>query len=152
MSCSCKSGCRSRHCTCFQRGVICSSDCNCSSCKNPFNTFPSLNNCTRDNVNKLDRLTQKQLNEGHELPCGCETVPLKQLIEEYECSSCKELYYYSFCRNEISQDGDSWHCTKCRKCRDWREWHCDYCNKCTYGVSLPCEGCGRKSELSKVMG
>lgn len=28
-------------------------------------------------------------------------------------------------------------------CRDWREWHCEECNKCTYGVTLPCENCGK---------
>ncbi|KAI0550717.1 hypothetical protein F4679DRAFT_201800 [Xylaria curta] len=36
----------------------------------------------------------------------------------------------------------TWHCPMCRECNDWRNWHCVTCNKCTYGVSIPCSGCG----------
>lgn len=34
------------------------------------------------------------------------------------------------------------HCCPCGECMDWREWHCKVCNQCTYGVSIPCDGCG----------
>jgi MinD superfamily P-loop ATPase len=40
------------------------------------------------------------------------------------------------------QQGNTWHCGVCGTCRDWREWHCASCNRRTYGVTLPCEGCG----------
>lgn len=34
------------------------------------------------------------------------------------------------------------HCSVCGECMDWREWHCGSCKKCSYGISLPCRGCG----------
>ncbi|KAI0102211.1 hypothetical protein GGR51DRAFT_550657 [Nemania sp. FL0031] len=45
------------------------------------------------------------------------------------------------------QDNCTWHCPVCRECNDWREWHCRTCNKCTYGVSIPCSGCGGVSNM-----
>jgi hypothetical protein len=76
-------------------------------------------------------------------------------------------FYYSFCENDLVEENCQWHCIKCQKCLDWREWHCGECDKCkyfiylsshiyelcgfilgTYGVSLPCTGCGGKSEVS----
>lgn len=67
-------------------------------------------------------------------------------------------YYYSFCRGTSrydpngsigtwEQDSCTWHCPVCKECNDWREWHCGKCKKCTYGVSIPCEGCGGVSEM-----
>jgi len=56
--------------------------------------------------------------------------------------------YYSFCDDDIADDNCDWHCIKCKQCLDWREWHCANCNKCTYGLTLPCERCGGKSEMS----
>ncbi|KAI0861717.1 hypothetical protein F4860DRAFT_524055 [Xylaria cubensis] len=41
----------------------------------------------------------------------------------------------------------TWHCPICRECNDWRDWHCATCNKCTYGVSIPCSGCGGVSSM-----
>jgi hypothetical protein len=79
-----------------------------------------------------------------ELPCGCESIEIKNLIEVYECTQCGENYFYSFCWEEVVQEGDTWHCQDCRTCRDWREWHCKKCNDCAYGLSLPCDSCGRK--------
>lgn len=55
--------------------------------------------------------------------------------------------FFSFCRGKHWEDADcTWHCTICGECGDWRDWHCGKCNKCTYGVSLPCEGCGVASD------
>ncbi|KAK3699620.1 hypothetical protein LTR37_016356 [Vermiconidia calcicola] len=45
-------------------------------------------------------------------------------------------YYYSFCRDNWQSD------ILCKECGDWRDWHCKNCKRCTYGVSIPCEGCG----------
>ncbi len=42
------------------------------------------------------------------------------------------MYYYSFCRKDLSEDNCTWHCIKCKQCFDWREWHCGECNKCMY--------------------
>lgn len=50
--------------------------------------------------------------------------------------------YYSFCRGDWLDDMNTSHCASCGDCMDWREWHCKKCNRCTYGVSLPCGGCG----------
>ena len=33
----------------------------------------------------------------NKLPCGCEQVPLKDLLGDYICSKCGEEYWYSFC-------------------------------------------------------
>ena len=74
------------------------------------------------------------------------------------------IYYYSFCRKTPLDDNCHWHCIKCQQCLSWRDWHCKECNKCmyftendsnlssnmslilgTYGVSLPCSGCGGTS-------
>ena len=57
------------------------------------------------------------------------------------------MWYYSFCREAWVQDDCTWHCRTCGECNDWREWHCGTCKKCTYGVSLPCQGCGGVSEM-----
>ena len=66
----------------------------------------------------------------YELPCGCEKVALIDLLGDYSCSKCGEVYWYSFCWDEVVQDS----CT----------WHCEKCNRCTYGVTLACEGCGSR--------
>ncbi|CAF0779286.1 unnamed protein product [Adineta steineri] len=58
--------------------------------------------------------------------------------------------YYSFCQDYLVQENLKWHCIKCQECMDWREWHCGICDKCTYGVTLPCEGCGGRSERSVI--
>ncbi|KAI0198320.1 hypothetical protein F4808DRAFT_436606 [Astrocystis sublimbata] len=44
-------------------------------------------------------------------------------------------------------DNSTSHCPVCRECADWREWHCKTCKKCTYGLSLPCQGCGGVSNM-----
>ncbi|CAF1362301.1 unnamed protein product [Rotaria sordida] len=59
--------------------------------------------------------------------------------------------YYSFCQDYLVQENLKWHCIKCQDCMDWREWHCGVCDICTYGVSLPCEGCRGKSEISATI-
>jgi hypothetical protein len=100
--------------------------------------------CALQNINIVKALSQEELDEEHELPCGCETVKLKDLLNEYECKECMTVYWYSFCLDEVVQDDTTWHCETCGECRDWREWHCEKCNKCTYGVTLPCQHCGNE--------
>ena len=55
-------------------------------------------------------------------------------------------FWYSFCREGWEQDSCTHHCETCGECMDWREWHCAVCDKCTYGISIPCEGCGGVSD------
>ena len=113
--------------------------------KNNVKNVEKLTACAMQNIQKYKKLSQKALDQKYELPCGCEKVALKELVSEYRCSECEELYFYSFCLKEVAQENCTWHCDVCGTCRDWREWHCKTCNDCSYGVSLPCDGCGAKS-------
>jgi hypothetical protein len=56
-------------------------------------------------------------------------------------------YWYSFCQGYWVQDDCTWHCRICKECGEWRDWHCRECNASTYGVSLPCDGCGGGGSL-----
>ena len=136
--CRCKTGCRNRRCICFRNNEPCDENCGCTDCNNPFNgvDIEDLSICALQNIEEYTELSKD------ELPCGCEEVSLKKLMADYICSKCDEVYWYSFCWDEVVQDSCTWHCKICGTCRDWREWHCKECNKCTYGVTLPCEHCG----------
>lgn len=101
-----------------------------------------MSTCALDNIEQYKKLSEAALDEMMELPCGCELVPLRKLLAGRSCNECDELYWYSFCWEEVVQDSCTWHCTECGTCRDWREWHCPRCNRCTYGVTMPCEYCG----------
>ena len=142
--CKCKSGCRNRHCVCLRSNEPCDEKCLCRDCHNPLNgvDVEQLSICTLQNIESYNELSEEELEERYELPCGCEKVPLKELVGDYSCSRCGEGYWYSFCWDEVVQDSLTWHCEICGECRDWREWHCQRCNKCTYGVTLACEHCG----------
>ena len=110
----------------------------------------SLTVCAMQNIDKVSALTEAQLAERHELPCGDGSVPLRDLLSEYLCEACGEVYWYSFCWEQVVQDSCSWHCEECGECRDWREWHCEVCGKCTYGLTLPCEHCGNDSGVLRL--
>lgn len=142
-SCRCRSGCRTRRCACVRNRQPCLEGCHCSSCENPFNDLDvtKMSDCALDNVEQYKALSEAELNTMMELPCGCEQVPLRVLLHRHNCSECDELYWYSFCADEVVQDSCTWHCTECSTCRDWREWHCPRCNRCTYGITMPCENC-----------
>ena len=139
--CKCKSGCSNRRCVCLRNNEPCDESCGCSNCENPLNGMDveALSICTIQNIEEYKDLSSDELEEKYELPCGCEQVPLKDLLGDYICSKCGEVYWYSFCWDEVVQDSCTWHCEICGTCRDW---HCETCNRCTYGVTLPCEGCG----------
>jgi len=144
--CKCKSGCHNRRCICLRKNEACDASCRCTNCQNPLNgvDIDSLSACTLQNIEEYKELSEDELEEKYELPCGCEEVPLKRLLGDYSCSECGEVYWYSFCWEEVAQDSCTWHCEICGACKDWREWHCKNCNKCTYGVTLPCEHCDSK--------
>jgi hypothetical protein len=130
----------------------CTDKCGCKNCKNPLNekNVENLTICAIQNINKYNQLSEEQLNTLYDLPCGCDEVPLKNLISPYTCPECGEDFWYSFCWSEVVQDDQTWHCEICGTCRDWREWHCEKCNKCSYGVSLSCEHCGAKGPFSDM--
>ena len=144
--CKCKTGCSTRRCVCLRNNEPCDESCGCSDCENPLIgvNVEALSICTIQNIAKYKDLEPDELEEKYELPCGCEKAPLKDLLGDYSCSKCGEVYWYSFCWDEVVQDNCTWHCETCGACRDWREWHCETCNRCTYGVTLPCEGCGAR--------
>ena len=149
-SCRCRTGCRNRRCECFKAGQACGEHCGCTDCANPFNQLSNLTlgACARAHAAEIADLSPEELQSLEELPCGCGTAPLKALLDSYECPGCGESFWYSFCWGDVVQWGDTWHCEICRTCRDWREWHCKHCNRCTYGVTLPCEYCGRKGPMA----
>ncbi len=150
--CKCKSGCNSRRCACLKRGKSCTEDCRCQHCQNPLNgldaeDFPM---CLIQNIQAYQALSQAQLDEPYALPCEHAELPLKTLLIGYECPECIEVYSYSLCWNDVVQQGNTWHCEVCGTCRDWREWHCEECRRCTYGVTLPCEGCGASAPYGSM--
>lgn len=147
--CNCKSGCDTRRCSCYKNNEPCGENCNCVDCRNPLNGIDveSLSICTIQNIEAYKSLPEQKLKALHQLPCGHQSVPLQDLLLEYDCEECGDSFWYSFCWGEVVQDSTTWHCTDCRECRDWREWHCEECDRCTYGVSLPCEYCGNTSSL-----
>jgi hypothetical protein len=146
VSCKCKSGCQNKRCVCFKNNEPCDETCGCVDCRNPLNDvdIDNLSICAIQNIAEYKALSKADLEVAYELPCGHESVPLKQLLQDYYCQECSEVYWYSFCWEMVVQDSCTWHCEICRQCRDWREWHCENCNRCTYGVTLPCEYCGQE--------
>jgi len=154
--CNCKKGCSTLRCSCFKAKEPCDQDCGCGGrCKNPLNGIDAkgLSACALQNIKTVNALKDKDLAHKHELPCDHGSVPLKELLREYECKKCGgTAYWYSFCWDEVVQDDCTWHCERCRSCKDWREWHCEHCDKCTYGVTLPCEHCGRRGPYQDDFG
>ena len=103
-----------------------------------------LSDCAQHHPKKVASLSEKKLAQEYELPCGCEGTSLKNLLENYECSECDEECYYCFCMGDV-MDTSMWYCDACGTCREDSEWHCPRCNDCTYGLTLKCDGCGKKS-------
>jgi hypothetical protein len=149
-TCNCKTGCTILRCACLKNNQPCNDGCGCKDCKNPLNGLDvnGLSICAIQNIRRYKKLSEAQLENYIDLPCGCEKAPLRKLVGQYTCTQCGEEYWYSFCWEEVVQDSHMWHCEVCGKCRDWREWHCVNCNKCSYGVSLPCEHCGQPGPFS----
>lgn len=108
-------------------------------------TKESLTACAASYIQRSGKLSPKKLSQKYQLPCGCETVSLGQLLDEYACSECDESYFYSFCLKEVVEENNFWHCKPCDACKEVAEWHCKKCNDCTFGLTLPCDGCGKKS-------
>jgi hypothetical protein len=152
-NCNCKSGCINSRCSCYKNQESCDDKCGCVECQNPMNgiDIDEYSTCALQNINIVKNLSEEELDEEYELPCGCEKVKLKYLLKEYECKGCGTQYWYSFCWNVVAQDDCSWHCKVCKECRDWREWHCKNCNKCTYGITLPCRHCSEEGPYGNLV-
>ncbi len=149
VQCNCRAGCGNKRCACLKNRQGCGEQCKCVECQNPLNGVDTeaLSVCAIENIHKVKQLTDKQLDKKWELPCGCEEAALKDLLDDYNCQVCDTPYWFSFCWNAVAEEDQTWHCDVCRMCRDWREWHCPRCNRCTYGVTLPCDGCGGRHSL-----
>jgi hypothetical protein len=146
--CQCQSACQTKRCACLKEGRRCDPNCSCQNCTNPFNRIENaeqLSDCARSHVKSILALSDFELSKKHELPCGCTSVSLKSLIENYTCQKCDEPYYYSFCLGDVVDTNSMWHCAACGSCCDDGVWHCKRCNKCSYGLTLACEHCGKKS-------
>ncbi|KAK5688788.1 hypothetical protein LTS10_000766 [Elasticomyces elasticus] len=85
---------------------------------------------TRDKPAHVRKLVMFGLFE----PCEGDGLP--------ECRS----WFFSGCRGFWEDESCTWHCKVCKECNDWKEWHCRNCKKCTFGVTIPCEGCGGVSD------
>jgi hypothetical protein len=146
LRCRCGTGCHTNRCACVRNRQPCLEGCRCSNCRNPFNGLDGtrMSPCALDNVERYKAPSEAELDTMMELICGCEQLPLRRLLAAYRCNGCDDLSWYSFCSHDVVQDSCTWHCSDCGACRDWREWHCHRCNRCTYGVTMPCENCGRR--------
>ena len=142
--CNCTTGCDTYRCSCLKHNEPCDEECGCVDCRNPLNgvDVAHLTVCALQNIAVVRDLSDQDLETRYELPCEHAMVPLKDLLDEYSCPECGEIYWYSFCWGDVVQDSSTWHCEDCHECRDWREWHCEDCNRCTYGVTFACEHCG----------
>ena len=88
--CKCKSGCSNRRCVCLRNNELCDESCGYSNCENPLNGMDveALSICTIQNIEEYKDLSSDELEEKYKLPCGCEQVPLKDLLGDYICSKC----------------------------------------------------------------
>ncbi len=118
--CKCKTGCRTGRCVCYKSNEPCDEKCGCTGCHNPFNgmDIDNLSICALQNIEEYKELSEEELEEQYQLPCGCEQVSLKRLMGDYSCSKCVEAYWYSLCWDEVVEDSCTWHCEICQACRE----------------------------------
>ena len=101
--CKCKAGCNTRRCVCLRNNEHCDESCGCYNCENPPNRVnaEALSVCTIQNIDEYKDLEPDELGERYELPCGCKKVQLKDLLCDYSCLKCGEIYWYSFFWDEV---------------------------------------------------
>jgi len=112
--CHCSTGCHTLHCQCFKRGQPCDEACDCKNCNNPLNQH--ISKCAVYQLEEYKQLPEEKLQVILELPCGCEQVPLYYLLAAYHCQHCHKSYWYSFCYNEVVEEGSTWECEICGNC------------------------------------
>lgn len=54
----------------------------------------ALSVCAIQHIDEYKALSEKELAEEYELLCGCESVPLRQLLGDYACQRCGEVYWF----------------------------------------------------------
>jgi len=139
--CNCSTGCTNKRCSCNKAFEGCDTEtCGCTECKNPYNEVDpeAYSTCALDHIENVKNLSDEERETEHDLPCGDTSLRLEQLLDTYACDGCGEEYWFSFCLNEPVQD-----------CVQWRMWHCENCDRCTYGVTRPCEYCGRDGPMAE---
>jgi len=116
--CQCTTGCDTLHCACIKAGRSCTQACGCVACDNPLNKVhvDQVSGCAIYNIEKYKHLSKQELEACHLLPCGCESQILRNLIGSYQCSQCEKIYHYSFCFNEVIEEGSNWNCEFCGSC------------------------------------
>jgi hypothetical protein len=110
--CNCKSGCENYRCSCLKNNEPCGEHCGCTNCQNPLNDVDvsGLTVCTIQNIQTYKNLSDLEFDALLALPCGDTQAPLKELVKGYTCAGCGEEYWYSFCWDEVVQEGNTWHC------------------------------------------
>lgn len=118
ISCHCSFGCDTKQCPCLKAGRACNDGCGCHDCNNPLNNahIDQVSQCAVYNIEKFKCLTKKELEQEMELPCGCESLPMKMLLGSYKCEQCNKVYHYSFYFNSIIEEGLAWNCEFCGGC------------------------------------
>ncbi|XP_035665134.1 uncharacterized protein LOC118408430 [Branchiostoma floridae] len=153
-SCSCSSGCSSRRCGCWSCMRPCEPSCQCTNCNNPLMVLRQFgvdvdkaleDDCLVLNFAKVPNLRQ-HLQTLYHLPCCGAMVQLLAMIPG--CRSCpkcknKAVYSYSWCNFLLCDQNKRPrnHCTKCRKCKDFRDVHCQKCNTCYFAGALGEQRC-----------
>ncbi|KAI8515055.1 hypothetical protein Bbelb_076460 [Branchiostoma belcheri] len=101
--------------------------------------------CLVVNFAKVSNLRQ-HLQTLYHLPCCGAMVQLLDMIPGYRtCPECKHkaVYAYSWCNFDLCDQNKRPrnHCTKCRKCKDFRDVHCQKCNTCYFAGALGEQRC-----------
>lgn len=114
-NCKCQTGCQNRRCACLRNNEPCDETCGCLDCQNPLNDMDveNLSVCAIQNITAYKALSEADLEMAYKLPCGHESVPLRELLQDYFCEGCSESYWYSFCWQDVVQDSCTWHCEVC---------------------------------------
>ncbi|XP_019641198.1 PREDICTED: uncharacterized protein LOC109482799 [Branchiostoma belcheri] len=153
-SCSCSTGCSSRRCGCWSCMRPCEPSCSCTNCNNPLMILKQFgvdadkaleDDCLVVNFAKVSNLRQ-HLQTLYHLPCCGAMVQLLDMIPGYRtCPECKHkaVYAYSWCNFDLCDQNKRPrnHCTKCRKCKDFRDVHCQKCNTCYFAGALGEQRC-----------
>lgn len=129
------------------------------------NSFVSHEDLLDDDDYKKWKHEEDKITAGQKLG---HTQKLLRLILSHDPEN---LYYFSFCQDDLYNNDNAWHCITCQTCQEWDDWHCGQCDKCNVtdsfvsitlklcfsftvsGVSgMKCDGCGGKCVASSFFG
>nr|CCA26435.1 conserved hypothetical protein [Albugo laibachii Nc14] len=171
--CKCTGRCRNARCACVKAGAVCSHECKCFGCLNPFKPMaeegilisrPAADTCLMHSLSKIKDM-KKLLNSYVTYSC-CESyctrdndessdqvVKVKDtIVDGFTCPSCSAHFTFSWCGNRLCHDEKKPrnHCVKCRRCVDHRNQHCDDCNRCYFAGVANSFPCNCKKEIALV--